>query len=222
MSVGLIAAAAGGVGALGWIHFRDLRRAKNRRRSVFDDCRGLLEDGELCHDGSTYPELSGRYAGFPVKLSLVADTVQLRKLPVLWLLVTIERPVAVPGVFDMMIRPSNTEYYSPHGSLTETITNPPGWHEDAVIRTNNSDAVKPLLDRLHPHVESFLEDERGKEVLLTPKGIRLVWRVDESQRGHYLALRQPMFEQDSIPRNEVEKLLVRALNLADDMNGALK
>lgn len=220
MSAGVLALAAGGIGALGWMHNRDLRRAKLRRRSVFDDCRGILEDAELSHVGDGYPELHGRYAGFPTELSLISDTIQLRKLPVLWLLVTVHRPLAVPGVFDMMIRPSNAEYYSPHGSLTETLVNQPGWHEHAVIRSDNAAAIRPLLPRLQPHIESFLADERGKEVLVTPKGIRLVWRVDESQRGHYLALRQPLFEKDRVPRNEVEALLSKAALLADDIERA--
>ncbi|MBK0327828.1 hypothetical protein I5535_11035 [Rhodobacteraceae bacterium F11138] len=218
MNEAALALAAGGVGALFWVHARDRRRAIARRQSVFDQCRGLLSDAEKCSDGRGYPELHGRHLGQPVELALINDTVQLRKLPILWLSVT--RWTALPhwpGAMSVMIRPTNTEYYSAHSSLADGLATPPGWDNDAVIRCDDRARLAPYLDRLTPHVDEFLSDGRGKNLLITPRGIRLIWRVEESQRGHYLAMRQPMYENEILERDQAERLLRISHALARDL-----
>lgn len=216
----LIALAAVGIALLGWIYLRDLRRTRQRRRSVFENCRGLLEDAVLTRQGMDYPVLSGQRDGAQVELRLLPDTIQLRKLPVLWLLVTVRRNVAVRGAFDMLLRPSNTEYYSSHDKLPEVIPTPGDWPEDAVIRTDQPDAITPLIARLHPHVKALTADGRCKEIFFSPRGLRLVYRIDESQRGHYLVTRQPLFENEVLDRATVGMLIARALELAETIEQA--
>lgn len=218
IAAGVLAVAAAGSAALGWMYRRDRRCEIARRRSLFDECRGLLDGAELCQDGADYPSLAGRHEGFPVKLRLLADTIQLRKLPVLWLVATIRRPLRVAGAFDMMIRPDNTEYYSPHERLRTVLPAPSRWPEDAVVRCDRADVIAPLLDSLTPHVEAFTGDGRGKELFFSPRGVRLVYRVDESQRGHYLATRQPLFQRDRLERVIVESVIARGFSLAADLN----
>jgi len=218
IGAGAFAAAAAGSAALGWMYHRDRTRVIAHRRSVFEECRGLLDDAELSQDGADYPRLTGRRDEVPVELRLLADTIQLRKLPVLWLLVTIRHPLKIAGVFDMLIRPDNSEYYSPHDRLRTVLPAPPDWPADAVVRCDRPDAVAPLLDRLTPHVRAFTEEGRGKELFLAPRGLRLVYRVDESRRGHYLATRQPLFDNDRLARATVEDLIARGFALAADMS----
>ncbi|MFD2739484.1 hypothetical protein ACFSUD_07895 [Sulfitobacter aestuarii] len=215
MMAAALTLAAGGIGTLGWIHHRDRRRASARRRSVFDDCRGLLDDAELKIDAQSYPELTGRFDEHSARLKLISDTVQLRKLPVLWLAVTLEERLPWTGTFDLMIRPSNTEFYSPHWNLAESIRTPDSWEPDAVIRSDDRAAMIRRMPGLAPHVAEFLEDGRGKELLITPRGVRLVWRVAESERGHYLAIRQPLYDQERLQRPDVERLLRLARGLVE-------
>ncbi|WP_206456290.1 hypothetical protein [Aurantimonas marina] len=210
--------AAAGSAALGWMYHRDRTRMIAHRRSVFEACRGLLDDAELSQDGADYPRLAGCRNGVPVELRLLADTIQLRKLPVLWLLVTIQQPVKVAGVFDMMIRPDNSEYYSPHDRLRTVLPTPVGWPDDAVVRCDRPEAVAPLLDHLTPHVCAFTGEGRGKELFVAPRGLRLAYRVDESRRGHYLATRQPLFDNDRLDRDMVESVIARGFALAADLN----
>ncbi|MFP7671896.1 hypothetical protein ACG74X_00930 [Marivita sp. S0852] len=213
----LVLAAGGGAGALFWLHNRDKRQAKARRLSVFDNCKGVLDQAEMVHSGRSYPDLVGQFGGGPAELKLISDTVQLRKLPILWLSVTLERQLPIPAVFDMMIRPANTEFFSPHGSFRETVATPPDWHEHAVIRTDDPTGVYPFLDLLAPHVADLVSDDRGKELLVTPRGIRLIWRVSESVRGHYLLTRQPQYEQDQLVRSDVQRLLDLACAIEHDI-----
>jgi len=220
MTVEVLALAAGGIAGLGFMFARDFRREKSRRKSVFENCRGLLEQAELRQDGADFPVLSGSRGGWRVELHPLADTIQLRKLPVLWLLVTVYRPLPVGGVFDMMVRPANTEFYSPHGKLPQVMPTPAGWPEDAVLRSDRPEAFTPLVDRMDPHVAEFTADGRTKEILISPKGLRLVWRLDESQRGHYLVTRQPLFEAARVPRDLIDCLLDRVIALGDDLAGA--
>ncbi|SFT93777.1 hypothetical protein [Sedimentitalea nanhaiensis] len=218
MNEAALAVAAGGVGALFWAHNRDRRRAIARRQSVFDNCRGLLKDAEKCGDGRGYPELHGQHHEHPVQLALINDTVQLRKLPILWVSVTLQRPLPHwPGALDIMIRPTNTEYYSPHSSLADGLPTPEGWDADAVIRCEDRVRLAPHLDRLTPHVCEFLSDGRGKNMLITPRGVRLIWRVEESRRGHYLAMRQPLYENEQLDRGQMQRLLDIAHGLASDL-----
>lgn len=217
MTMDVIALAAGGVAGLGFMFARDFRREKSRRRSIFDNCRGLLDQGELRQDGPDFPVLSGSRDGWRVELQPLADTIQLRKLPVLWLIMTVYRPLPVSGAFDMMVRPANTEFYSPHASLPHVMPTPSGWPEDSVLRSDNPEAFTPLLDRMDPHVTDFTADGRAKEILVSPKGLRLVWRLDESQRGHYLVTRQPLFEAAQMPRDLIDCLLDRVIAMGDDM-----
>jgi len=215
-AVVLVVAAVAGA-ALVWMYRQDLRRASARRRSAFEQCRGLLDDAVLTQDGQDYPTLAGYRDGVQVELRLLADTIQLRKLPVLWLLVTLRRPVRVEGAFDMMLRPDNSEYYSAHDRLRQVVPTPRDWPEEAVLRTDTPGMTSALIARLDSHVRAFAANGRGKELFLSPKGIRLVYRIDESQRGHYLVTRQPLFEHDRLERATAAMLIDRAFAIARDL-----
>jgi len=210
-----VAAAAVGVAGLGAVYMTDLRREKSRRSVAFDDCQDLLQDRSLHLEEDGYPSLAGRFDGHEVGLKLLADTIQLRKLPILWLMVTVKRKLPVPGVLDLMVRASNSEYYSPHGELNKAIPLPKGWHDQLTIRSDKANAMSPLLGPLEGQVNDFLDDGRGKEILITPRGVRLVYRFAESDRGHYLVTRLPKFEQQKVEMHTASMLLRQAMNICD-------
>lgn len=179
MTGAAFAVAAAASAGLGWMYRRDRRQAAAGRRAAFDDCRGLLEGAELLQDGPDYPALTGRRGGYPVELRLLADTIQLRKLPVLWLIATIRRPLKAGGVFDVMVRPDNTEYYSAHDRLRHVLRTPSDWPEQAVARCERPEIIAPLMDLLGEHVRGFFADGRGKELFLAPRG--LGWSGDRRE-----------------------------------------
>lgn len=209
--------AAAMAAALVHLYRRDQRRGAARRARAFDDCRGVLDDAELAYEPGDYPMLRGRRSGHAVELKLISENVNIRKLPALWLLVTVRRRLPVGCVFDMLLRPQNTEFYSPHGRLEHRLPTPDGWPENASLRCDRPLAGRGLVGRLAPHVGFFNDDPRAKELLVGPGGVRLVYLVDEATRSRYLTLRQAVYERDTVARGLVETLVGNALALAADL-----
>ena len=59
-----------------------------------------------------------------------------RKLPVLWLLVTIPEPMPIAGTLDIMVRPTGGDLFSRFGTLPVAIETPQGFPPDTAIRTD--------------------------------------------------------------------------------------
>lgn len=209
--------AAAGLTGLAAIYARDLRREKSRRGLAFEDCRGKLTGERLTLEDNGYPRLTGMHGGHEVDIRLAVDAIQLRKLPVLWLMVTVTRPLPVNCVVDVMTRATNAEIFSPHNDLPSFLPLPPGWPGEVNIRTDAPQAAQRVVDRLSDCVQEFVSDQRGKEMLVTPKGVRLVYRLCESDRGHYLLTRLPRFDGERVPFETVRSLLEQAERIADSL-----
>ena len=215
--IGTLLAGAAMAAALVHLYRRDQRQGAARRARAFEACRGMLDDAELSYEPGDYPGLCGRRDGYAVELKLISENVNIRKLPALWLLVTVRRRLAVGCAFDMLLRAQNTEFYSPHARLAHRLPTPEGWPEHASIRCGDPLAGHGLIGRLAPHVAFFNEDPRAKELLVGPGGVRLVYLVDEATRSRYLTLRQAVYERDVLDRDQVERLVGHALAVAADL-----
>ena len=200
-----------------WIHSRRNRSAiKAERLAMFDECLPLFESYDIAQDDISYPVLQGRYKGYDVTLEPIPDHIAFRTLPSLWLLVTIRGRTPFKGVFDFLRRPKNVEFYSPSSKLEKSISIPQSWPQDAWLRTDYPDRMPPekLLD---PHMSIF-EDRKTKELLVTPKGVRIVYQANEAIRSYYMLLRQARFENIMLARDLVQALLDRATALFEDLN----
>jgi len=138
-----------------------------------------------------YPQLVGRYRGLPVRLHPVIDTLAIRKLPSLWLLATIPEPLPLKATFDLMMRPAGPTTFSNFDHLPVTLDSLPDLPLHAVLRTDDPDHVLPH-HVVAPHLDIF-QDARAKELLITPKGVRLVWQLAEADRVRYGVFRQAEF-----------------------------
>ncbi len=190
---------------------------KAERRGIFDDCTGLLEQPGLTQEDINFPVLRGRYKGHEVTLTPIADNLAFRTIPSLWLLVSLHGKIPFPGTFDFLMRPKNIELYSPSSRLPIDLAIPEGWPQPAFLRTDNVEAMPPR-ERLEPHM-SFFDDVRAKELLVTPRGIRLVYQAKQAQRSYYMLLRQVVFEDMIIPGDLVKHLLDLAVALYEDLEG---
>ena len=220
MTAAAIAIASVGIVGLGAAFLRDQRQEKSRRHDLLAGCRGALDGEVLQHDHAGYPSLLGSYAGHRAELRLVVDMIQLRKLPVLWLQATLHRPVAIGGVLSLMKRASNTEFFSPHGELDHHMRPPPGYPPELSLKASDMGGAEDWAARLADPALEFFAEDRAKELLLTPKGVRLTWRVAETERGHYLTTRLARFERAEIDRAGAQALLARAADLAELGEGA--
>src|SRR5262249_25333507 len=158
-----------------------------------------------------------RYQGFDIRMEPVVDHMAARKLPSLWLKVSIVKPVSHRGVFDLLMRPQGLEFYSPSYALPHRVSLPSEWPKDAILCTNDAEAMPPL-DAIQPHIHLFA-DPRMKELVIAPGGVRLVYQVDQGERSHYMILRQAKFAQTRLPRDLAEGLLDAAIKIYSSVEG---
>lgn len=210
-----LAVGAAGCGALAWRHMKDRTRRRVERAAFFDDCLSLLEAPRVTPRGPDFPLLWGRHAGAEVRIEPLVEGVTPRKLPMLLLLVTRVEPLPVRGTFDLMMRALGVEFYSPWNDLPGRLPTPDGWPEAASLRCSHPAALPPL-PLIERHLEPF-RGPRGKELLITPRGLRLVLHLADAQRGSFLLLRQATFDLRRLPPEILADALRRTAALATDL-----
>lgn len=207
-------------GILVWFYRRDRARFESERAMLFDDLRGLLTESEFSRAAMDYPKLRGAYRGHTVAIDVVLDNLAVRKVPSLWLRVTVLADIPFAGSCDILARAHNVEFYAPSNSFDHVLPLPPGWPSHLTIKSDDPAAIPPQ-SLLGEHIAVF-SDERVKELLVTPRGVRLVRQAAQASRAEYLVLRQSLFGPIVVPRGQVIELLDRALALADNLrNNAL-
>jgi hypothetical protein len=182
-------------GALAWLARRDHARARAWRSHLFDDCVGLLERTRVRIDRTGWPVLEGDFEGLPVSLSLILDDAGYRKLPVLWLSVTLGARLALEAAFDALAREQGTEFYSPANELPERLPLPPEWPRHVSLRADRP-AVTPAALALAGG--RFFADAQAKEIVVSSRGVRMVRLVAEGRRAEYLVLRRSRFDLERL------------------------
>jgi hypothetical protein len=169
---------------------REIRRREPER--FFRRARAVLADARLEDTGAIgYPRLAGRYGGLAVQVLPVIDTLAIRRLPALWLLVTLQDALPLKARFDLMMRPAGPTTFSNFDLLPFTVERPAGFPEQAVLRTDDpAHLLSPQA--IAPHLDIF-QGGRAKELLITPNGVRLVWLLAEANRARYGVLREADF-----------------------------
>ncbi len=191
------------------------RAVRRRRRAMFDEVMPLLTESRLNQQNLDFPSLEGTYHGYQVRLRPLDDHLGYRKIPSLWLLVTVKHALPWRGVFDFLMRPENLEYYSPSGQLPYSIEIPSGWPQHAWLRTDEPAAMPPV-ERLAPYIADFV-DLRTKELLVTPRGIRFVYQLCQADKLRYRIVRGVLFDEITVPAELARRLLDRLIELAHDL-----
>jgi hypothetical protein len=196
-------------------------RSKKKRRAestefLFANILGIVEDPVFEHRGADeFPRLSGTYGGFPVQIYPLVDTLAVRRLPALWLMVTLQGSLPVKAHFDLMMRPAGATTFSNFDHLPHTLNPQEGFPEHAVIRTDNTnDVLPPSL--IEPHLEPFF-GPRAKELLITENGLRFVWLLAEAERARYGVFRQAEFGEVQIDSLVVQDILDRLIAIRKDI-----
>jgi hypothetical protein len=195
--------------ALWLIYKRDRARTKSARAAYFDDCRSLFEDCRIEQEGTDFPVLEGSHRDHRFRLEPVVDHMAVRKLPSLWLKVSLVGPVPIPGMVDLLARPQNTEFYSPSAGLPFSLRIPPEWPQHALLRADIDDESLAVAV-LAPHIHIF-DDPKTKELLVTSRGVRIVYQASQGERAYYMVLRQPEFGDPRLPPALALQLLGQAI-----------
>jgi hypothetical protein len=198
--------ALGAAGAVGALAAREHYAARGARHSLLDPCADILDDAQLRHAPDGFPSMIGSHRGRRVHVELTSDTLVPRRLPQLWISVTLlDRLVDVPSLA-ILVRPAGYEYYSLTGHLTQGLDPTPGLPSEILIRGSGAGAER-LLERLSIPLGSILAEPRVKEVAITSKGLRIISQAGEGRRGEHLLLRQAVFDNAVVPPARLAGLL---------------
>jgi hypothetical protein len=216
-TVWLIALAAGAVLAvlLTVMQRRTRRALKEGRAGLFTASYGILDTYRITQAGIDYPEMQATYRSHAFHVDAIVDTLTFRKLPVLWLRVSLLAPLPGMATFDILVRSQNVEFYSPSAELPHRLESRPGWPADAMVRTDNQGRL-PELTTLDRHIGLF-QTPQAKELLITPKGVRIVQMLDQAKRAEYLVMRQAEFENAQVPAELLRDLMDRTIALYQDL-----
>ena len=207
---------------LWWMYRSHHQKTQTGRSRLLDDCVGLLENPQLSRNAAGYAKLTGTYRGFTVRMTLEEDHVGLRKIPSLWLHLQVESPVVegqdarTTGTLDMLMRPQNTEFYSPSWDWEGNVQPLPGWPGHAIYRTQGE---PPDLQAIDGSVRRLFTDEKAKELLLLPRTVRLTYQAKQAERGEYLLLRMAEFDAAPLESSGVRGLLEQAVGIRRDLEG---
>src|SRR5262245_43529173 len=125
-SLAFVAFVAASTAGLSMMALREHRSALKLRNGLLDSALGLLTDARISIGRDQFPVLMGRLPDHrQIKIELIADTLVFRRLPQLWLKVTliecaeIERPA-----IGALARPTGAEFFSLVHDLPQWIEPP--------------------------------------------------------------------------------------------------
>jgi len=195
---------------------RDREKRRREPERFFGRALGLIEGGRFEDTGSVgYPRLAGRYRDLAVQVLPVVDTLATRRLPALWLLVTIQDALPLTSRLDLMMRPAGPTTFSNFDLLPHTIDRPATFPEHAVLRADRPQPPFPA-SVLEPHLDVF-SDLRAKELLITPTGVRIVWLLAEAGRARYGVLREADFGGADLDPALLRDLLDRLVTVRESL-----
>jgi hypothetical protein len=160
----------------------------------------VLDRARITHGGDDFPRLVGSHGGRAIHVDLVPDTMTIRRLPQLWLSVTMldARP-ALPGL-SVLVRQTGNEFYALTDDFERRLEAPAGFPDEVMIRAADTRA-----------------QARVKEIAITAKGLRIVRQAGEGRRGEHLLLRQAIFDAAAVPASDLEA----ALSALDALRAAI-
>jgi hypothetical protein len=157
---------------------------------VLRDAEALFTDVTVAQDGIGYPSLRGKRNGHTVKVELVVDTLAMRQLPALWMIVSVLRPLPVRTPIDITLRPRSSDIVSAGTSFAYEHVAPDGWPAD--LRVTTPEPALPPLEALDEFVE-LLEQPTTKGLVIAPGGVRIVHELARGAVGQYRVVRRPKF-----------------------------
>jgi hypothetical protein len=180
------------------------------RSLLLEECLPLLKDVRQTQVGIHYPRVEANVAlaGRPCHISLwaMADTLQTRRLPPLWLFVDIRCVLAIEGVMDVLVRPTGVEVFSPSRDLAYRHELLSLWPQASILKSSFPD-VEKILQQLDLPLAELLQDPYTKCLTLRPGGLRYVVQIAQSSQAHYMVLRNSYFGPLQVPAAFLETKL---------------
>lgn len=209
-----------------WLAWKTLHAAKARtaaRAGYFAALTPLFDRVVSRTEPTGFPRMTGHLGGHDFDLQAVQDSLTFRKLPALWVMVTLTEPQPVKAALHVMARPAGNEPFShfanlPHSLPPPHLLGPNSLPEGTALRSDNA-AGLPDLDTLAPHFAIFA-DPRVKELVISPKGLRLVILADEADRGRFLIFREAELGQTPLGPARITPLITALLAIRQSLKEA--
>jgi hypothetical protein len=201
-----------------WLGLRLIRESRQRaegRAAYFNAVKPLFDGGETRVQPSGFPRMTGQRAGMAFDLQVVPDTLSFRKLPALWLLVTLPEALPLRATLDLMARPSGHEPFSRFANLPQSLPTPPGLPKDIAIRSDEAGLIPPA-ELVARHADLFA-DPLVKELVLAPNGLRIVILAEEADRSRYLIFREAEMGRTPLAPDRLGPLLDRLAAIRQDV-----
>ncbi len=213
LALALFAAVA--VAALAAVAIRDQRKLAEQRRSLLDAVAGILENSRIRLAGDGFPTLDGNLSdGRRLRVELVADTLVCRRLPQLWLKLTLTEhsPQNRPSI-GALSRPTGAEFYSLVHDLPDWL--PPPQTDTSMLMRGDSTATAAEIERSGSIFSALFRNPAVKEAVITAKGVRLIRQAAEGDRGAHLLLRQVRFPVEAISPDLLRTAIAEARLLSE-------
>lgn len=215
MRLELLAASALVAGGLFYGYRRETARRVRWQHALLGGVDAPLDACEQRLEADGYPALYGEFAGYPAQIKLLRDDVTVRKVPCLWLSVSLRAKLPGFPALSVLARMRGTEFYSPMMTLTHRLEPLPAWPEELTVKC---DAESAPLAALSDWVQAYFSDPRAKELQVRPGGVRVIYQFAQARRPEYLVLRASHFDTGPVPAELLRDLLARTLAVIRTMN----
>lgn len=213
LALALFAAVA--VATLAVVALRDQRRLAVQRRGLLDAAADILDSSRIRLSRDGFPMLDGNLSdGRRLRVELIADTLVCRRLPQLWLKLTLTEhsPQNRPSI-GALSRPTGAEFYSLVHDLPEW--GPPPQSETSILMRSDGTATAAEIDRSGSIFSALFRNPAVKEAVITARGVRLIRQAAEGDRGAHLLLRQVRFPLEQIPADLIRTAIAEARLLSE-------
>jgi hypothetical protein len=184
-----------------------------QRRCLLDEACSLLDGSQIAMAPDQFPIVTGRIDdGRQVRLELIADTMVTRRLPQLWLKVTLSESGTRGGpTFGALARPTGSEYYSLVHGLPEWLA-PPETGISLLMRGDgrHTPAQSALVNA---HFQQLFADPLLKEAVISPGVARVIYQASQGERAAHMFLRQARFSLAAVPAATIRQAIALAAGL---------
>jgi hypothetical protein len=190
---------------------RDHREILALRSGMLDDCARLLSRPKISIGPDSFPALTGELEdGRTARVDLIADTLVTRRLPQLWLRLTVidETPRRDFSI-GALARATGAEFYSIVANLPERVA----LTSQLPIVARGANIPDRVERNCAMVLERLFSDAQLKEAVAKPGGLRIVRQTSQGDRASHLVLRQVRFGISVVPAEILRLAIDDALAL---------
>lgn len=196
---------------LAWTTVKASRARTAARAGYLSVIAGLFDRTVTRTEPTGFSRMTGHLGPQAFDVQVVMDSLTFRKLPALWVMLSLPDPLPVKSTLDIMVRPTGNEPFSHFSNLPQSLPPLEGLPEGTAIRSDDA-AKLPAAAILEPHLAIFA-DPKVKELLIAPKGIRLVILAEEADRGRFLIFRDAEMGREPLHPSRLSPLIDTILAL---------